>query len=514
MTQSLENLLAQPGRPRILVLGDVMLDGYVWGDVSRISPEAPIPVLNVVKTEDRLGGAGSVATMLAALETDVTLLSVVGNDPDRNRVFELLNAARVERGAVITADDRVTIVKQRLLGGTSSRHPQQMIRIDRENRSPVGQPVACQLLDGARERLARVDLVVVSDYGKGVCGEPLLGEVIRLARAASVPVVVDPAPQVDYQRYRGSTCITPNRAEACNATRRTITTPDEGLAVAEELLAFGLDSAMVTLDRDGLAWADARGNRRLFPVRAREVCDITGAGDMVVSAFSYALALGADWATACELANLAAGLEVERLGAVPIARDALLTQLTSDAASAAAQSSAAPPAKIVTRNQLQSELRHRRAAGKRIAMTNGCFDLLHPGHVASLEFARRQGDCLVVGLNSDQSVRRIKGPDRPVIDERGRAAMLAALACVDYVVVFDEMSVEPLVADVLPDVLVKAAQYTGNEVVGHEIVERHGGRVVLAPVEQGYSTTALVERIEQAACHAETKPNRARKEAA
>jgi D-beta-D-heptose 7-phosphate kinase / D-beta-D-heptose 1-phosphate adenosyltransferase len=509
VVHSLESLLADPRRPRVLVLGDVMLDCYVWGDVRRISPEAPIPVLNVARTEDRLGGAGSVAAMLAAMDVDVSLASVVGCDREQARVFELLRQGGIDGRSVVAADDRATTVKQRLLGTTQSRHPQQMIRIDRESRMPVSDAVADQLAEHVRREVAEVDLVMVSDYGKGVCGERLLAELIRHARPRGVPVIVDPAPGANYEQYRGSTCITPNRSEAAGAIGRTITTPEDGLAAAGDLLAFGLESAMVTLDRHGLAWADMRGNRRVFPVRCREVCDITGAGDMVAAALSYAMALGADWATACTLANLAAGLEVERLGVVPIPRDLMLAEVRSDQTLPSSRDGSGTQAAIVTLDELRVELGRRRAAGQQIVMTNGCFDLLHPGHVASLQFARRQGDCLVVGLNSDRSIRQIKGPDRPVVDERGRAEMLAALACVDYVVMFDEASVEGLVGQILPDVLVKAAQYTANEVVGHEIVERHGGRVVRCPVADGYSTTQLIERILAAFA-----PNRARKEAA
>lgn len=516
MVHSLENLLTDARRPRVLVLGDVMLDCYVWGDVRRISPEAPIPVLSVARTEERLGGAGSVAAMLAALEVDVSLASVVGSDPERGRVLELLRAGRINTGLVVAADDRATTVKQRLLGTTQSRHPQQMIRIDRESRAPVGEAVTERIVDHVRREVARTDLVMVSDYGKGVCGERLLAELIRHARAAGVPIIVDPAPGANYEQYRGATCVTPNRTEAAGAIGRTIATPEDGLAAAEDLLAFGLDSAMVTLDRDGLAWADVCGNRRVFPVRCREICDITGAGDMVAAALSYAMALGADWATACTLANLAAGLEVQRLGVVPLPRELLLAEVRADESSAAGRTSVASSAAIVTLDQLQVELRRRRAAGQRIAMTNGCFDLLHPGHVASLQFARRQGDCLVVGLNSDESIRGLKGAGRPVVDQRGRAEMLAALACVDYVVLFDETSVEGLVGQILPDVLVKSAQYAGSEVVGHQIVERHGGRVVRCPIQEGYSTTQLIERIRRLDPHlaVPSEPNRARKEAA
>jgi len=493
---SLEDLLTQARRPRILVLGDVMLDRYVWGSVERISPEAPIPVLSVAKTEDRLGGAGNVAAMLAALEADVTLSSVVGNDLEGRRILELLDAARIETDSIVRLDDRPTTVKQRLLGRTQSRHPQQMVRIDREGCSSVERPAARALLACLRRRLDRVDLVVISDYGKGIFEDRLLAQMITLAQAAGVPVVADPAPNADYARYGGCACISPNRAETARALQRPIDTPEEGLAAAGDLLALGIDGAAVTLDRDGIAWADTRGNRRLFPVRPREVCDITGAGDMVTAALSYALASGADSAVACRLANLAASLEVQRLGVAPLPRDVLLAELQSDLT---ARPRVGRSSKIVTPAELRVQLHRRRAAGEQVAMTNGCFDLLHPGHVASLDFARRQADCLVVGLNSDRSVRRLKGPGRPILDQQARAAMLGALACVDYVVVFDETSVRDLVGEVLPDVLVKSAQYMDHEVIGHEIVERYGGRVVVSPTEADYSTTGLIERIQQLA---------------
>jgi D-beta-D-heptose 7-phosphate kinase / D-beta-D-heptose 1-phosphate adenosyltransferase len=495
MVLSLESLLTQSRRPRLLVAGDVMLDRYVWGDVGRISPEAPIPVLSVGRIEDRLGGAGSVASMLAALEADVTPLAVVGDDLEGRRVLELLDEAGIAAGALIPVADRPTTVKQRLLGQTQSRHPQQMIRVDRETTLPLGESTARRLLD-AMPPLADVDLVMISDYGKGVCTEYFLAELIRRSRQAGVPLVADPAPKADYARYRGCTCVTPNRTEAAGALGRAIRSPADGLAAARDLLAFGVESAAVTLDRDGIAWADAEGQRRLFSVRPREVCDVTGAGDMVAAAFSYAFASGADWVAACELANLAAGLEVERLGASPLSRGAILGAIR------AADPRALPPgesSKIVPLGRLRRELGTRRAAGQRVAMTNGCFDLLHPGPVASLQFARAQGDCLVVGLNSDRSVRRLKGPGRPILHEHARAEVLAALACVDYVVVFDETSVAPLVGQVLPDVLVKSAQYTGDEVVGHEIVERHGGRIVLCPMHADFSTTMLLDRIRDVA---------------
>jgi len=488
MFAQLTELLSRAPRPRILVVGDVMLDRYLWCDVDRISPEAPIPVLKVARQEHRLGGAGSVTAMLAALGAKVRLASVVGGDRDGQIVRDLLEGIGVDGRTLLVAEDRETTVKERLLGRTHSRHPQQVVRVDREQSKPVAERLAGQLIELIRGQMEGVSLILVSDYAKGICTGRFISYLVELATEGGVPVVADPAIGVDYSRYRGCACVTPNRSEAAAALDTAITTPDEGLEAARRMLRFGVESAMVTLDRDGMAWADVHGGGGLFPViHRREVYDITGAGDMVLSALGYCLAAGADWRIAVELANLAGGLEVERLGVVPVTRRELLAALSQEGHSTGQ--------KILDMGQLQAELRRRRDLGQQVVMTNGCFDLLHPGHVASLQAARNQGDLLVVGLNSDHSVGKIKGPGHPIVDQRGRAEMLAALACVDYVVLFDEASVTTLVEQILPDVLVKSDQYATEEVVGHEIVEQNGGRVVCVPMRESYSTSALMEKI-------------------
>lgn len=485
MPDPLIALLESPLRPRILLVGDVMLDRYQWGDVERISPEAPIPVLRVSRQEHRLGGAGNVAAMLAALGARPVLAAVTGDDPEASVVGRLLEEIGVDRRGLICDPDRPTTVKERLLGRSQQRYPHHMMRVDRESTKPVAVPLAEQLLGQVRDGLDDADLVVVSDYNKGVCAGKLVPHVIGLAQAAGVPVIADPVVGADYRRYAGCACITPNRTEAGHALGVKITSPEAGLEAARKLLDFRVAAAAVTLDRDGIAWADAAG-ARLFAGRPRQVCDITGAGDMVLAAIGYAMAVGADYATTMEMANLAGGLEVERLGVVPVTRREMLAELAS--------ASHATGHKILSIDQLLGQLKRLRQSGRRIAMTNGCFDLLHPGHVASLQEARRHGDCLIVGLNSDRTVRQIKGPRRPVIDQEGRAQMLAALACVDYVVIFDDTSVEGLIGQVLPDVLVKSDQYTAEQVVGHQIVTAHGGHVVTVPMKPHYSTTRLIER--------------------
>lgn len=491
MSAQLNSLLNPPRRPRILVVGDVMLDRYLWGDVARVSPEAPIPVLRVGRQEHRLGGAASVAAMLAALDARVLLAGVVGDDDEGRTVRRLLRQIKVDVRGLLRSSDRVTTLKQRFLGQTQSRHPQQMIRVDQEDTRPIDAATANRLLEAVWEQLERIDLILLSDYGKGVCGGGFVPQLVTIASSAGVPVVADPARSADYRRYADCACVTPNRSEAGLAAGIKIVTPDDGLEAARRLLDFGIRSVAVTLDRDGIAWADRPDGGRLFPARPRQVADITGAGDMVLAALGYGRACGADWPAALELANLAGGLEVERLGVVPITRGELLAE--------GSLAMRRPEGKVLSIERLDEELRRRRDAGQRVVMTNGCFDLLHPGHVASLRQAADQGDVLVVAVNSDRSVRRLKGPGRPIIDEQGRAEMLAALACVDYVVGFDDESVAGLVERVMPDVLVKSAEYAADEVVGHDIVARYGGRVVLAPMKSSYSTSELIRRVRETA---------------
>ena len=474
------NLLLQARRPRILVVGDVMLDRYLWGDVDRVSPEAPIPVLKVVESEERLGGAGGVVAILAALETDVRLATALAEDLEGRKVRELADQYGAIAECSLVAADRSTTVKERLLGRTQSRHPQQILRVDWEMARPIGEALTDELLQAIGRQLEQVDAVLISDYGKGVCGGRLVPELAAMARTARVRLIADPAREADFERYRGCTCVTPNRTEAGAALGRTIRTPQEGVDAAHELLRFELEAAIVTMDRDGIAWADATGRSRHFPVQPRQVYDITGAGDMVLGVLGYSLASGADWPTAIELSNLAGGLEIQRLGAAPLSRRELLAELS--------RGSFPSGEKIIAPDALDDHLRRRRRAGERVVMTNGCFDLLHPGHVASLEYARRQGDCLVVGLNSDRSVEALKGAGRPIIDQQGRAELLASLGCVDYVVLFDEASVAGLVERVRPDVLVKAAEYGREEVVGFDVVE-------LCPTERSWAPDFLAAKL-------------------
>jgi len=480
-------LLESDAAPRILLVGDVMLDRYLFGDVERISPEAPIPILRVARHEHRLGGAGSVASMLAALGARASLAAVVGDDAEGRDVRELLAKIDVDIACLPPVADRCTTLKERLLGRAGQRYPHQMVRVDREDDRPIEPAVAEMLLQAIEQRLADVDLVLISDYNKGVCKGEMIPRVTALARAAGVPVLADPVRGADYHRYAGCACITPNRVEAAEAAQMAIRTPEDGLAAARRLLQFGVQSAIVTLDRDGMALAAAAGNARLFPTRPRQICDVTGAGDMVLATLGYCLAAGADTATAIEIANLAGGLEVERLGVSPLSRREILAELGGAAH--------APARKIIPIESIETIRRKIRLSGRRLVMTNGCFDLLHPGHVACLQECRRHGALLLVGLNSDRSGRELKGAGRPIVDQRGRAAMLAALECVDYVVIFDDASVAGLVERVVPDVLIKGGDYAVENILGRDVVLRNGGRVLTLPLTDDYSTTALVQKV-------------------
>jgi len=464
-----------------------MLDRYVWGDVARISPEGPIPVLDVDRTEERLGGAGSVVTMLAALEADVSLAAVVGDDHEGHMVRRLLERHGAEVDCLLVAGDRPTTVKERLLGRTEGRHLQQILRVDREAALPIGPELEAQLLDRVDLRVPDADVVLVSDYAKGVCGGRLVTKLADMARRHGVRVVADPARGVDYRRYSGCTCITPNRVEAGWVLGTKIQSPQDGLEAARHLLSYRVDAAIVTLDRDGIAWAAADGRGELFPVRPRQVYDITGAGDMVLASLGWSLALGADWPEAIVLANLAGGLEVERLGVVPLTRSELLAELTHDARDGGR--------KIVTLEELLPRLARHRGQGQRIVMTNGCFDLLHAGHVAYLREARALGDRLLVAVNDDASVARLKGPDRPVNPLEARCAVLAALGCVDWVVPFSEDTPERLICRVRPDVLVKGGDYRPEEIAGAGCVRAAGGEVVVLDYVEGHSTSGLIARL-------------------
>ncbi len=490
MSQPLVETLETLGRPPICVVGDLILDTYVWGEVSRVSPEGPIPVLHVAERENRPGGAASVAAMLAGLGARVLPVGTVGRDPAAHALRRLLGEAGMDVSGLIESPRRPTIAKTRLLGYVQSagRAMQQMLRVDEEITDPPTPQEAAAVRQATRERLGRAELLVIQDMGKGLFDDAVMGDLIEAAHQAGKPVVVDPERAESYERYAGATALLPNRFEAEMATGLELRGEQDYRRAARRLLEqLSLQLVLIKLDREGLYFAAADGECRHISTRAREVADVTGAGDMVAAVFALALAGGASLARAAELANFGGGIEVSHRGVTTISRRELIDEVRKETDPLAR--------KLVPRDRIEKLVTDLRQAGRTIAFTNGCFDLLHLGHVQLLRHASRQGDVLIVGLNTDASTRALKGPTRPINNEQVRAHIVASLTDVDYVVLFEEESVLPLIRQVRPDVLVKGGDYTRDQVVGGEFVESYGGQVELAPVAEGFSTTQLITRI-------------------
>ncbi len=486
MTDLLD-LLASLGSPAVVVVGDAMLDRYVFGEVSRISPEAPIPVVKVLREEERAGGAASVAMNARALGAKVRLVAFTGDDEAAVALRRVLGDAGVDTSALVAVRGRPTTLKTRIVAaGKAHRNVQQVVRVDREDAAGFSADDDARLVAAFDAALRGAQAVIVSDYAKGVVSPATVRHVIAKAKATGIPVVVDPK-GTDYGRYAGATLVTPNRPETALATGIEPRDRESILAAGRRLLdVAGVDAAVVTLDKDGMAVVTRDGREEMVPTTPREVYDVTGAGDVVIATLGVALGDGIALSDAVHLANVAAGVEVGKVGAVPVTRDEI---------AAAALAGRAAMHSVIAAEDLAKELPKLRAAGKRIVFTNGCFDVLHAGHVRYLEFARREGDVLVVGLNSDASVRRLKGEGRPVNRQEDRAEVLAGLGAVSFVVVFDEDTPADLIRAVQPDVLVKGEDWKDKGVVGRDVVEARGGRVVLAPLLEGRSSTAIIAKI-------------------
>lgn len=475
---------------RVLVAGEVILDRYIMGEVGRVSPEAPIPILQVSRVEERPGNAGFVMANLRALGAEVSALSVVGADRNGELLREMFDGLGISARAIVIDPDRPTIVKERMLGSvqTANRATQQLLRVDREAPHALSPARERVLARHVERELARADGVLISDINKGLLTPRLLRALIAGARRRRIPVIVDPRLCDDFSIYRGATALTPNRYETEFATGARLVDRDAWMRAADTLTRrLGLEACLITLDRDGMYLSERRGPHTYIPTAPRAVYDVTGAGDVVLAVFGLFAIAGLSFAAAARLANFAAGIEVSRLGTEIISRDDLARALSPAPESA--------QRKIVSLAELRPALERQRRSGRRIVFTNGCFDLLHAGHIEMLAFARAQGDTLVVGVNSDRSVRMIKGEGRPIYPAADRALILAALEGVDYVAVFDDPRAERIIRAVRPDVLVKGADWQGKTVDGQRFVESYGGRVALAPLLAGHGTTLTLERL-------------------
>ncbi|MBV9522265.1 MAG: D-glycero-beta-D-manno-heptose-7-phosphate kinase [Alphaproteobacteria bacterium] len=467
---------------RVLCVGDVMLDHYVYGQVDRVSPEAPIPVLRVERETRSLGGAGNVLRNLQALGARGCLLSVLGNDAAGGEVSRLVAELGETESHLLVETGRQTTVKTRYIGAN-----QQMLRADRESAAPLGAHVRADLARLVEHALAEHAILVLSDYAKGVLGDGVAAALIAAARRAGKPVIVDPKGTL-YAPYSGASLLKPNRRELALATGLPVGTEDEIIAAARGLIASGgLDAVLVSLSQDGMILIEAKGGVHRLEAAAREVFDVSGAGDTVVATLAAALAAGMSRYEAAHLANVAAGIVVAKVGTA-VAHGAEIAAMLAHGAETL-------DGKIQPLVFALERIERWRRRGLKIGFTNGCFDLLHPGHVSLIEQSRGACDRLIVGLNSDESVRRLKGDGRPVQNEAARAQVLASLASVDLVVTFAEDTPAEIIAAVRPDILVKGADYRLEEVVGAELVQSWGGKVVLAELKPGHSTTATIRRI-------------------
>ncbi len=469
------------GRVRVLVVGDLMLDRYILGEVDRISPEAPVPVLRHAQRYERPGGAANVAMNLAGLGCEAVLAGFWGDDAERRELEEALTAAKVDAVGVVTTS-LPTVSKTRIVGRT-----QQLLRLDIESREKFSSEDEARLLERVEGLAGKVHAVVLSDYAKGALTRELCERVIRVARYAGVPVLADPKTP-DLSKYSGATVVCPNLQELSVATG---VSPYETEALLRKGQAqrreHDLKFLAVTMSERGIRLL-SEGEEFHSPARAREVFDVSGAGDTVIATMAASLAAGLQVETAVELANLAAGIVVGKVGTVPIAHHELTALLTPSKGISDAE-------KILNRSQVAARVREWRAAGETVVFTNGCFDLLHVGHVTLLEDCRRFGSKVVLGLNTDASVQRLKGPSRPVVNEGDRARVMAALGAVDAVTMFDEDTPLELIQELQPDVLVKGGDYTVETVVGHEAVLAAGGRVEIVPTVEGFSTTGIVRKL-------------------
>lgn len=482
MSDILRELLNRAEGTKILVVGDLIFDEFVWGKVNKISPEAPVQVLDWQSSHTAPGGAANVAYNLATLGADVTLVGVVGQDDQGLALKNKLRAIGIDTLGVIADPSRPTTHKVRFIA-----HAQQILRMDREQRQDVERSLAELIGQAVREAIPHVEGIIMSDYLKGVLSDNIMKLVVAEARERGKRVIVDPKGRM-YERYRGVHILTPNLAELEEATGIMIKNENDVKSAAGMLFEqVGCENILVTRGKEGMSLLHPDGSSVHIPTQAKEVFDVTGAGDTAVAVFGLGVFAGAPLEKAARLANVGAGIVVGKVGTSVATRDEIVEYLEEGYFYSAR--------KIVQLEEASKVVRHVRGLGRTIVFTNGCFDLLHAGHIMLLHKARSFGDLLILGLNSDESVRELKGPQRPIIEQEERAKIIASLDCVDYVVLFDELTPERLIRELVPDILVKGGDYTSEEVVGRDIVEEAGGRVELVQLVEGWSTSDIVQRI-------------------
>ena len=466
-------------KPNILVIGDLMIDHYLWGSCDRISPEAPVQVVNVKKESSVLGGAGNVINNLVTLGSVVDVISVIGNDSVANELKSLLEKIDVPTSNLVVENNRKTSKKSRLIASQ-----QQVLRYDMESIDDINENSHKQIIQTLEKNIDKYSSIILSDYGKGVLTTNLTKEIIKIANKNSIKVLVDPKGK-DYSKYKGSYTLTPNKKEAMEATNIDIKDENSLIEALKSLKTqCELEVSLITLSEQGIAIFD--DELTIKPTVAREVYDVTGAGDTVIASIAFALGNNLDIKDAIYFANLAAGVVVGKIGSATTTLDEIYEYEYSLHKSNSTSH-------IKTFDEIKTLSSKLHSQGKKIVFTNGCFDILHVGHVKYLEVAKSYGDVLILGLNADSSVRKLKGPTRPINTQDDRAYILASLESVDYVVIFEEETPYELIKLIKPHVLVKGGDYEGKEVVGQDIADE----LKLVQFVDGKSTTNTIKRIQE-----------------
>jgi D-beta-D-heptose 7-phosphate kinase / D-beta-D-heptose 1-phosphate adenosyltransferase len=483
MPQNLLNTVKQFGSKNIhaLIIGDVMLDRYLIGNVGRISPEAPVPVVLLNAQNERAGGAANVAANLALLGIKTHVIGCIGDDFEGEQLIKIISSLDIDTSSMVRSNERPTIAKTRILGGH-----QQMLRLDQESQLPFSQDENNEILKAVELNLAHnPNVVVLSDYAKGLLSESVCQQIIIHCKQKNIPVLVDPKGH-DYSKYTGATALTPNKketAEACNTNINDHELISKSISLKNKL---NLEFLAVTRGEEGITLIDKETHQ--INAMAQKVFDVSGAGDTVIATLAAGLVYGLSALESLQLANLAAGVVVGKVGTVPITREELINAI-------ARQQETTQAHKICNLPQLLEKVNLWKKTPFKIVFTNGCFDLLHAGHVTYLEAAKKRGDKLILGLNTDRSVSAIKGPERPVVNEDDRARVLAALESVDAVILFDEDTPINLINQIKPDVIAKGSDYRADQVIGGKEVESWGGEIALIDLVAGRSTTNIIKKL-------------------
>jgi D-beta-D-heptose 7-phosphate kinase/D-beta-D-heptose 1-phosphate adenosyltransferase len=482
--QELTLAISKFGGTPVLVIGDLMIDEYLWGHVDRISHEAPVQIVDIVKKEQRLGGAGNVVKNLVSLGARVSVCSVVDEGQSGKYIIKLLKDLGVMADCVFTEREKISSKKTRIL--SAERH-QQILRIDYETTHPISGINEQKIIKHVKENIDSFRAIILSDYKKGVLTEVLLRDIIEIASRKTIPVIVDPKGR-DYSKYKNASLITLNRKEAETVLNCNISDEKSLRRAGNKLLSqLNAKAVLITQGKDGLTLFRANNRVTHTAGQERKVYDVTGAGDTVTSLLGLGMASGLELGKAIDIANIAAGIAVEKIGTAAVSMQEIFEDTL--------QRDVYLSEKILSLPKLIEIVADSKSNGRTIVFTNGCFDILHVGHITILQQAKNLGDILIVGLNSDESVRRLKGQQRPIIPLKERVAILSSLASVDYITVFEDDKPIDLLKAIKPDILVKGSTYTIEEVVGHEIVESYGGRIELIEQVTGVSTTSIIDRI-------------------